>query len=96
MFIFAMLWFTSCTEERTIWVSYYQADVGHTIKILDSNGNLIVEKEPKDISGVISWASKVKGYILITLDEKYETIQILSPSYNYKQVEVVDGMTINL
>lgn len=93
-FVLVFITFYGCSKYNTIGVSYYQGDVGHTIKVLDIDGNLIIEKEPNDISGVISWANKVKGVIQIEIDETIDNVQILSPTYNYKKVYVEDGMII--
>ena len=93
LFLFLFL-FYGCSDINSVWISYYQADVNHVVMVLDNNGNLIVEKYVEDVTGTISWSSKIIGYINITLDEKYEVIQIVSPSYNFKQVIVTDGMTI--
>lgn len=93
-FVLTIIIFNGCSNHNTIAVSYYQADVGNTIKILDINGSIICEKTVVDISGVISWANKVKGVMNIELDDTIDSIQILSPSYNYKKVYVEDGMLI--
>ncbi len=96
--IFLLVFFTfyGCSNFNIIGVSYYQADIDHKIKVLDIKGNLIVETVPNDFSGVISWANKVKGVIQIEIDDSIDSIQILSPTYNYKKVYVIDGMIIQM